>query len=58
MACEFCEKDIPIGLAICPYCGKPQSAPGESGRRFVWMIVLIVAMFAIGIAEHYLFFAR
>lgn len=52
MTCEICEKEIPIGLAVCPYCGKPQTALGESGRRFLWMTV---ATFATAIARHYLF---
>jgi hypothetical protein len=55
MACQFCEKDIPIGLAVCPYCGKPQNAPGEDGRRFLWFVLAVVAMFGIAVAEHYLF---
>ena len=58
MNCDFCEKDIPIGLAVCPYCGKPQTAPGQSGRRFLWMIAAIAGMFAIAIAEHHLFFRQ
>ncbi|WP_298877699.1 hypothetical protein [uncultured Bradyrhizobium sp.] len=58
MNCEFCEKEIPIGLAVCPCCGKPQSMPGESGRRFLWIIVMTAAMFAIVIAWHDLVVAR
>jgi RNA polymerase subunit RPABC4/transcription elongation factor Spt4 len=58
MVCEFCEKAIPVGLAVCPYCGKPQSSPSESGRRALWIIVMTAAMFAISIAWHYLVVAR
>ncbi len=58
MTCDHCEKEIPDGLAICPWCGRPQNAPGESGRRFVLMMLAMAAMFGIAIAEHYLFFAH
>lgn len=58
MVCEFCEKDIPIGLAICPHCGKPQSAPGENGRRILWFVLGVVAIFGIAVAEHHFFFSR
>ena len=56
MVCEFCEQEIPIGLAVCPHCGKPQGAPRQSGRQFLWMILAVVALLAIAVAQHYLFF--
>jgi predicted amidophosphoribosyltransferase len=56
MNCDCCEKEIPIGLAICPHCGRPQSAPGQSGKRFLWFMATMVGMFGIAVAEHYLSF--
>lgn len=58
MVCEFCETEIPLGLSVCPYCGKPQSAPGESGRRALWLVLGAVAIFGIAVAEHYLVVSR
>ncbi|MBR0855432.1 hypothetical protein [Bradyrhizobium liaoningense] len=55
MTCEFCESEIPIGLSVCPTCGKPQSTPGQSDRRSLWFVLLVVVMFGIAIAEHHLF---
>lgn len=58
MVCEFCETEIPIGLSVCPTCGKPQSAPGQSDRRARWFVLMVVAMFGIAIAEQHLVFSR
>ncbi|MGL9617776.1 hypothetical protein QRQ56_07240 [Bradyrhizobium sp. U531] len=55
MICEFCEAAIPIGLSVCPACGKPQSAPGETGRRALWFLLIVVVMFGVAVAEHHLF---
>ena len=57
MICEFCETDIPIGLAVCPACGKPQSAPGQAHRRSLWFVLILVVMFGVAVAEHHLFFS-
>ncbi|WP_407183303.1 hypothetical protein [Bradyrhizobium centrosematis] len=57
MICEFCETDIPIGLAVCPACGKPQSAPGQAGRSSLWLVLIVVVMFGIAVAEHHLVFS-
>ncbi|TWB66668.1 hypothetical protein FBZ94_101345 [Bradyrhizobium sacchari] len=55
MICDFCEREIPVGLALCPYCGKPQSAPSRAGRQVLWVILALGGLFALAIAEHYLF---
>lgn len=54
MVCEFCETEIPIGLAVCPTCGKPQSAPGQPDRRALWFVLMVLVMFGIAVAEHHL----
>lgn len=58
MICEFCENEIPTGLSVCPACGKPQGAPGQSDRRALWLVQIVVAVFGIPIAEHHLFFSH
>lgn len=58
MVCEFCESEIPIGLSVCPACGKPQSAPGQADRRSLWFVLVVVVMFGIAVAEHHLVFSR
>ncbi|WIW49680.1 hypothetical protein ML401_16860 [Bradyrhizobium sp. 62B] len=55
MTCEFCEAEIPIGLSVCPACGKPQSAPGQADRRALWLVLIVMVMFGIAVAEHHLF---
>lgn len=58
MVCEFCETEIPIGLSVCPTCGKSQSAPGQSDRRALWFVLMVVVMFGIAIAEQHRAFSR
>ncbi|MBB4257249.1 putative amidophosphoribosyltransferase [Bradyrhizobium sp. CIR3A] len=58
MICEFCETEIPIGLSVCPACGKPQSAPGQTDRRALWFVLIVVVMFGIAVAEHHLVFSH
>jgi hypothetical protein len=56
MSCEFCERELPMGSTVCHHCGRPQI--GQSPQRFWWFMLAIVAMFAVAVAEHYLFFAH
>jgi hypothetical protein len=50
--------EIPIGLSVCRACGKPQSAPGQTGRRALWFVLIVAVMFGIAVAEHHLFVGR
>jgi uncharacterized protein (UPF0212 family) len=51
--CEFCEREIPIGAAVCPHCAKPLSAPSAWGRQLTMGIVAIVLAIAVFIAWGY-----
>lgn len=55
MSCDFCEKDIPDGLTICPYCGRPQRTPAEWSRQRWAMLLVTVATVVILVVWHRLF---
>jgi hypothetical protein len=57
MMCKFCETDISLGLAVCPSCGKLQSAPGQTDRHSLRLVLIVVVMFGIALAEHHLVFS-
>jgi predicted nucleic acid-binding Zn ribbon protein len=55
MQCGFCEKSIPAGLTICPYCGHLQKTPAENRKQLWSMLFVVVAAFALLIAWRHLF---
>jgi hypothetical protein len=38
-SCEFCEREIPIGSAVCPHCAKPQTPPSAWPRQALLAIL-------------------
>lgn len=50
-SCDFCEKDIPPGSALCPYCGRSQKTGVELRsyyRSVIATIVLSIGVLVIG----------
>jgi hypothetical protein len=45
--CVSCEKAIPLNSGICPYCGRLQGGPADSGRARTKLIVAIVLSIAV-----------
>jgi hypothetical protein len=46
--CDFCERTIPPGSAVCPNCGRPQTTVAESrahSRSLLLAILLAVVVF-------------
>jgi hypothetical protein len=45
--CDFCEKSIPTGSALCPYCGRPQKTDAEWSSYYRSLVLGLLLMIAI-----------